>query len=266
MLMEDSDPISRLRRIRVIDDSYCETEWEYELPANLFGLGMGSVQLLENGNYLLYTFGSGLNQGQPTLREITSNHEVVWNYQGVSYAAWYRGYKIPSLHPDAFSIVVDGYTISDNGSSVVEISDSSLDFTIYNKSGYTQSYQYSFGDSTDGPAMFDYEEGEFFLDPYESTELSFLINNQDLTSTNIALSVWPTYHSYSQKDIFFDVTTNNNLLGDVNFDGFVNVLDIVMVVNIVLGNESELSAADLNSDSFINVLDIVFLVNIILGV
>ena len=35
----------------MIDDSYCETIWQYDLPANLHGLGMGSVQLLENGNY-----------------------------------------------------------------------------------------------------------------------------------------------------------------------------------------------------------------------
>ena len=38
MLLDDSNPTSRIRRIRVIDDSYCETEWEYVLPPNLFGL------------------------------------------------------------------------------------------------------------------------------------------------------------------------------------------------------------------------------------
>jgi hypothetical protein len=130
MLMGDSNPTSRIRRIRVIDNSYCETDWEYELPPNLFGLGMGSVQLLDNGNYLLYTFGNGLNQGQPTLREVTSNHEVVWNYQGTPNAAWYRTYKIPSLHPDAFSVVVSGYTVLED-ESMIELTGESLDFTIY---------------------------------------------------------------------------------------------------------------------------------------
>ena len=33
-----------------------------DLPANLFGAGMGSVQLLDNGNYLIYTFGNGMGQ------------------------------------------------------------------------------------------------------------------------------------------------------------------------------------------------------------
>ena len=121
MLMGDQNPTSRIRRIQVFDNSYCETVWEYELPANLFGLGMGSVQLLDNGNYLLYTFGSGLNQGEPTLREVTPNHEVVWNYQGANYAAWYRTYKIPSLHPDAFSVIAENFISIQDQDETVEI-------------------------------------------------------------------------------------------------------------------------------------------------
>ena len=52
--------------------------------------------------------------------------------------------------------------------------------------------------------------------------------------------------------------------GDINFDGEVNILDVVVLVNIVLGLEEENLAGDLNQDSFINVLDIILLVNIIL--
>ena len=55
MLLGDSNPTSRIRRIKVIDDSYCETMWQYDLPENLYGLGMGSVQLLDNGNYFVLT-------------------------------------------------------------------------------------------------------------------------------------------------------------------------------------------------------------------
>ena len=54
------------------------------------------------------------------------------------------------------------------------------------------------------------------------------------------------------------------LLGDMNNDGILNVLDIVQVVNLVLANEYEANG-DLNSDGIINVLDIVQLVNIILN-
>ena len=37
MLLGDENPTTRLRRVRVIEDSYCETVWEYEFPPNLFG-------------------------------------------------------------------------------------------------------------------------------------------------------------------------------------------------------------------------------------
>lgn len=57
--------------------------------------------------------------------------------------------------------------------------------------------------------------------------------------------------------------------GDINDDGLVNVLDIVLVVNIIMQigdfTECELWAADMNEDEFINILDIVEIINSIFG-
>ena len=58
---------------------------------------------------------------------------------------------------------------------------------------------------------------------------------------------------------------SSSLPGDLNDDGLVNVLDVVVMVNIVLGQTGQDPAADLNNDGLINVLDVVILVNIILG-
>ena len=52
--------------------------------------------------------------------------------------------------------------------------------------------------------------------------------------------------------------------GDVNQDGSVNILDVVMTVNIVLSDEYD-DLADLNNDGAVDVLDIVQLVNLILN-
>jgi len=52
--------------------------------------------------------------------------------------------------------------------------------------------------------------------------------------------------------------------GDVNQDGSVNILDVVMTVNIVLSGEYD-DLADLNNDGAVDVLDIVQLVNLILN-
>ena len=57
--------------------------------------------------------------------------------------------------------------------------------------------------------------------------------------------------------------------GDVNDDGVINVLDIVLTVNIILGlhdsTPEEFCAADLDGNEEINLLDILSIVNIILG-
>ena len=58
------------------------------------------------------------------------------------------------------------------------------------------------------------------------------------------------------------------LLGDLNFDNIINVIDVVSLVNGILnGNltNDQMLVADLNGDQTINVIDIVSLVNMILG-
>ena len=54
------------------------------------------------------------------------------------------------------------------------------------------------------------------------------------------------------------------LIGDINNDDSLDILDVVLLVNIVLNNENYLNNADLNNDFLNNVLDVVLLVNLIL--
>ena len=57
-----------------------------------------------------------------------------------------------------------------------------------------------------------------------------------------------------------------NIIGDINGDLEVNVLDIVILINMILGTEPEnYLTADLNSDGQINVQDIILVVNIIIN-
>ena len=53
-------------------------------------------------------------------------------------------------------------------------------------------------------------------------------------------------------------------LGDVNCDSQLNVLDVVLATNMILGNEYN-TTADMNEDGEVNILDVVLLVNIILN-
>ena len=66
------------------------------------------------------------------------------------------------------------------------------------------------------------------------------------------------------KELVFPVSLGSSLNGDVNADGVVNILDVVLLVNMVLSDEYD-STADLNNDGLVNVLDIVVLVDTILN-
>ena len=59
------------------------------------------------------------------------------------------------------------------------------------------------------------------------------------------------------------------LPGDLNFDEIINVVDIVLLVNIILGEPvsgpSQFLAGDVNEDNQLNVVDIVNIVSMVLG-
>ena len=70
-----------------------------------------------------------------------------------------------------------------------------------------------------------------------------------------ALSVWAEYIYEPEVD---------EMIGDINADGDVNILDVVLLANAVL-TDNYFSEGDINGDGENNVLDIVGLVNIILN-
>ncbi len=62
-------------------------------------------------------------------------------------------------------------------------------------------------------------------------------------------------------------TTDDGLLGDINSDTTLNVLDIILLVNIILENNpsnQEMQLGDINYDGTLNILDVINLVNLIL--
>ena len=65
------------------------------------------------------------------------------------------------------------------------------------------------------------------------------------------------------EDIYLGEEDECSLIGDVNGDEGLNVLDVVLLVNSIL-DESELVCADLNNDNIVNILDVVLLIEIIL--
>jgi len=71
----------------------------------------------------------------------------------------------------------------------------------------------------------------------------------------------------NQRNGYFNAL-EGSLLGDLNQDAILDILDIVQLINIVIGNQSpepsQIWSGDLNSDGNFNVLDIVILSNLVL--
>ena len=69
------------------------------------------------------------------------------------------------------------------------------------------------------------------------------------------------------RDFMVDLVcpANEGIMGDLNDDGAINVQDIIIMVNIILGVEEYNEDADLSGDDIINVLDVIQLMNLILA-
>ena len=70
---------------------------------------------------------------------------------------------------------------------------------------------------------------------------------------------------YQEGDENIYLGDDQPIIGDVNVDGEVNVLDVVSLVGVILNGDDYTAACDVNGDGVLNVLDIVQLVNLILS-
>ena len=64
---------------------------------------------------------------------------------------------------------------------------------------------------------------------------------------------------------FAEETDFTIILGDINSDELINILDVILIVNIILGVDPSNDLADINLDTNINILDVIQLVQIILN-
>ncbi len=103
----------------------------------------------------------------------------------------------------------------------------------------------------------------------ESVEIDFSISTVDMPEDDYVAYLNVSTNVEGTVQIPINLSVGEGALpGDVNTDGVVNVLDVVQIVNYVLGNlefnASQVASADMNDDGIVNVLDIVTLVNSIL--
>ena len=77
---------------------------------------------------------------------------------------------------------------------------------------------------------------------------------------------WNDYdHNISDhRPVAISFNLNNIINGDLNGDGVIDILDLIILVNMILNGEYS-TIADWNDDGIVNILDIIIYKNIILG-
>ena len=108
--------------------------------------------------------------------------------------------------------------------------------------------------------VFNYLQIGNFL-PYIATifMINFAIADEFNTEGPYGILYFDTAGPFTVTDL------NSSLSGDVNLDDTINIQDILLVINHVLGNnnltDNQLIQSDVNNDSIIDILDIISLVN-----
>ena len=105
------------------------------------------------------------------------------------------------------------------------------------------------------PAWFNYDENicnnEYECGEFPPQECEFYDHCRPYTPEDIACG-----------EGYYD-TDSSEILGDLNLDEIVNILDVVILMNIILNGEFS-SSGDMNGDGINNILDAVILINNIL--
>ena len=113
-------------------------------------------------------------------------------------------------------------------------------------------------------------EGLYLGSAYAEGDVAVILLEQDISSYEELILTVTGYNTTTLVEtIIVGDGCIQDLVGDINGDAVINILDVVIVVNIVLGLQPEencyLELSDINSDGVLNILDIVLVVNLILG-
>lgn len=261
---ENDPPLSRgLEILLMFNDSIPSAEiiWEYVLPEDLGSSFQSDCDRLPNGNSLITSTNSEY------LVEVSSDGLIVWEVQPGQGISTYRAERVPGLYPLLFSVIqpefmeVNGYPVL-----FLPVGETTLSYSINNEGWRDQDFTYTIADVQ---GWFS-EDGTVEINPLEYADLNFTTEIPELINDNlVTFTVIPESAFDLQKTTEFHLHIYLPESGDVNLDGYVDVLDILVVVAIIL-ETTELQPyhyeiVDLNNDESIDIFDIVLMINIILG-
>ena len=249
----NSPELSRCLEIEIINNQNPELIWEYILPDTLLTLSRGECDKLLNGNTLITAGRTG------NVLEINDSNQIVWHLNAKdnnsNSISIYRSQRVFNLYPNAFSFKIDNLN-GEYNEFYLNPNEENLIITIYNNSWLSQNFKYEL-----------YNYNNVLL-----LENSVTVSNDNeitiVENLNIDNNSYFNLKIYSEKnpDNFQSMLFTRDFISyDINDDNFINILDIIMVINLILEQISSENSADFNQDGVINLLDIIILVNSILN-
>ena len=218
------------------------------------------------GNYgkggdFLYRWGNpqNYNRGQESDQILRDQHSINWisdNSPGMNNFILFNNYHSGSF-PGGESAVLEFI------SSVDEVGN----YTIENDESFgPENYIWSYSDN-----IFSLMQGGAFRLPNGNTLITDCDSAHILEVTELGEIVWEYTESGNNVAIaraqkygidYFD--NNDIIIGDLNGDNILNILDIVILMDLIISNNF-VELGDINSDGVLNILDIVSLINLILS-
>jgi len=210
------------------------------------------------GGDFLYRWGGPGNydRGNNADDILTSQHGVNW---------------IPAGYPGAGNLILFNNHHSGNNAAALEFETPLQDDGSYELNGndpygpdsWVWIYDNNISSQMQGGA-FRMPNGNTFISEAEDARI-FEVNSSGMILYDYTYPGSQTMIARANKYApeFFD---SPYTLGDVNGDEAIDILDVVLTVNMILGSTDPSPAADMNEDGVINVLDVILLINIILGV
>tara|TARA_Y100001970_G_C14170549_1_gene823883 strand:- start:435 stop:1667 length:1233 start_codon:yes stop_codon:yes gene_type:complete len=109
-------------------------------------------------------------------------------------------------------------------------------------------------------------ENSFSISPGETKEIYLTFNpmGYGYSYLNMLISSNDPYNPYLDFEFSGYSIENDNLLGDLNNDGGLNVSDIIILINLILNDQYDI-LGDINQDASLNIADCILLINLILN-
>ena len=218
------------------------------------------------GNYgkggdFLYRWGNpqNYNRGHESDRIFSDQHSINWipiGYPGENNFIVFNNYH-EGVGPWGESAVLEFILpVGDYGNYSIEGGES------FGPDNYIWSYEYGIFTAMQG-GSFRLPNGNTLITDCDSayileiTDEGNIVWEYEMEEPNAVIARAQKY----ALDYFDD---DYVLMGDLNDDNILNILDLVILVNLILSNENS-AMGDMNNDAVINILDAVILANIILN-